>query len=112
MVCGYLPFEDPDTNLLYQKILDGKYTLPSWISDSCRDLITNILDIDPEQRYTIDQIRNHSWYTSNNSPVIRNFGLIIGKNKIPLEDSIVKMLKQYGFKREEAEVCLNANKHN
>ena len=54
----------------------------------------------------------HRWYTQHNRPVIRNFGLIIGKNKIPLEKSIVSMLKQYGFKREEAEQSLNANKHN
>ena len=45
----------------------------------------------------------HNWYQQNNIPVIRNQGLIIGKNKIPLENSIVQMLKQYGFKQEEAE---------
>ena len=54
----------------------------------------------------------HRWYTQHNRPVIRNFGLIIGKNKIPLEKSIVSMLRQFGFKREEAEQSLNANKHN
>ena len=57
-------------------------------------------------------ITEHPWYLSNNQPVIKNLGLIIGKNKIPLENSIVSMLKQYGFKREEAETSLNANKHN
>jgi 5'-AMP-activated protein kinase catalytic alpha subunit len=112
MVCGYLPFEDPDTNVLYNKILDGKYQTPSWLSDECRDLISKILNIDPDERYTVEQIKTHKWYSSKHSPVISNQGLIIGKNKIPLEDSIVKMLRQYGFKREEAEVCLNANKHN
>ena len=55
---------------------------------------------------------DHRWYTQHNRPVIRNFGLIIGKNKIPLEKSIVSMLRQFGFKREEAEQSLNANKHN
>ena len=54
----------------------------------------------------------HQWFTQNNQPVIRNFGLIIGKNKIPLENSIVGMLNQYGYKQEEAEQSLNANKHN
>jgi len=28
MVCGYLPFEDPDTAQLYKKILKGDFTLP------------------------------------------------------------------------------------
>ena len=47
-----------------------------------------------------------------NIPVIKNSGHIIGKNQIPLEQAIVKMLKQYGFNLEEAKVSLNQNKHN
>lgn len=39
----------------------------------------------------------HSWYTTLHQPVINNIGLIIGKNKIPLEPQLVKMLKKYGF---------------
>jgi len=112
MVCGYLPFEDPDTNLLYKKILDGKFEIPSWVSDNCKSLINKILNIDPDERLTTKQICAHPWYTTLNTPVIKNLGLIISKNKIPLESSIVSMLKQYGFSKEEAENCLNANKHN
>ena len=29
LVCGYLPFEDPNTAMLYKKILAGKGTLNS-----------------------------------------------------------------------------------
>ena len=50
MVCGYLPFEDPDTNILYKKILDGKFEIPSWVTDRCRDLMNKILNIDPDER--------------------------------------------------------------
>lgn len=39
MVCGYLPFEDPNTNQLYKKILNAEYAIPAFISDDCRDLI-------------------------------------------------------------------------
>lgn len=48
MVCGYLPFEDPDTNKLYKKILDGKFEIPSWVSESCQDLMNKILENNPE----------------------------------------------------------------
>ena len=112
MTCGYLPFEDPDTNTLYKKILNGKFDVPKSVSKSCKDLIVKILDIDPATRFTAKQIRAHPWYETNNVPVIQNLGLIISKNKIPLESSIVAMLKQYGFKKEDAEKALNANKHN
>lgn len=112
MVCGYLPFEDPDTNVLYKKILDGKFDIPHWVSDSCKDLINSILNIDPEERFTADQVKAHAWYQENNTPVISNQGLIIGKNKIPLEQSIVSKLKQYGFNLQDAQSSLNSNRHN
>jgi hypothetical protein len=47
MVCGYLPFENPDTNLLYEKILNGKFEIPNWISHDCSELMNKILNIDP-----------------------------------------------------------------
>jgi 5'-AMP-activated protein kinase catalytic alpha subunit len=39
MVCGYLPFEDPNTNKLYKKILACDYTIPSFISAQNKDLL-------------------------------------------------------------------------
>ena len=84
MVCGYLPFEDPDTNLLYKKIINGKFDIPQWVSEDCKDLMIKILNVDPDIRYTTKDILNHKWYKEMNKPVIRNFGLIIGRNKIPL----------------------------
>tara|TARA_B100000768_G_C10988264_1_gene252805 strand:+ start:388 stop:498 length:111 start_codon:yes stop_codon:yes gene_type:complete len=31
MLCGYLPFEDPDTGALYKKILAGTYKVASFV---------------------------------------------------------------------------------
>ena len=32
MLCGYLPFEDPDTAILYKKILKGDFEIPDFLS--------------------------------------------------------------------------------
>ena len=56
-ICGYLPFEDPNTAQLYKKILSGDYTCPKYISKEAKDLIKCILNTDPDKRYTIHQIR-------------------------------------------------------
>ena len=32
MLCGFLPFEDPDTALLYKKILKGAFELPEFLT--------------------------------------------------------------------------------
>ena len=54
MICGYLPFEDPNTAALYKKILSGDYTIPKFVSPEGTDLIKGILTIDPAKRLTID----------------------------------------------------------
>lgn len=35
LVCGYLPFEDPNTAKLYKKILNGDFFIPKFVSDDC-----------------------------------------------------------------------------
>lgn len=62
MVCGYLPFEDPDTAKLYKKILKGDVAIPSHVSSNGKELIKKILNTDPDSRYTADQIKQHPWY--------------------------------------------------
>ncbi len=62
LVSGYLPFEDPNTSLLYKKILAGDYSTPKWISPEVKDLIHCILEVDPKKRYTVEMIRRHPWY--------------------------------------------------
>ena len=47
MLCGYLPFEDPNTSQLYKKILNGDYKIPKFVSNEGKDLIKNILNTDP-----------------------------------------------------------------
>ena len=62
LVSGYLPFEDPNTSVLYKKILAGDYQTPNWISPEVKDLIACILEVDPKKRYTVENIRKHPWY--------------------------------------------------
>jgi len=62
LVCGYLPFEDPNTSALYKKILAGEYTIPKFVSAEAKDLIKNILNIDSARRYSISDIRKHPWF--------------------------------------------------
>jgi serine/threonine protein kinase len=62
LLCGYLPFEDPNTAQLYRKILSCQYKPAKWISAEARDLISKILEVDPTKRYTPTQIRMHPWY--------------------------------------------------
>ena len=62
MLCGYLPFEGEDNNLLFQNILNCDPELPEFLSGLSKDIILQILNPDPETRITIDEIKKHKFY--------------------------------------------------
>lgn len=67
LLCGFPPFYDESINVLTEKVARGYYTFlsPWWddISASSKDLITHLLDVDPDKRYTIDEFLQHPWST-------------------------------------------------
>jgi 5'-AMP-activated protein kinase, catalytic alpha subunit len=64
LLCGSLPFDDESIPHLFKKIKQGLYFLPSHLPDQTRDLLPHLLKVDPLKRITIDQVRQHPWYTT------------------------------------------------
>ena len=62
MLCGYLPFEDKDNDILFDKILECKIKYPDFLSSESKDLISKILVVDPEKRIDIPGIKNHIFF--------------------------------------------------
>ena len=62
MLCGYLPFEDPDNDILFSKILKCKIKYPDYLSDITIDLMKKILVVEPMKRITLDEIKLHPFY--------------------------------------------------
>ena len=62
MLCGYLPFEDDDNDILFQKILECKLNYPSHLSPLAKDIMKKILVTNPEKRIKIPQIKKHKFY--------------------------------------------------
>jgi 5'-AMP-activated protein kinase catalytic alpha subunit len=112
MVCGYLPFEDPKTSNLYKKIMSAEYTLPKFLSGQCKDLIRRILNTDPETRYTVSDIRNHTWSLQVKDKN-KDMGLFPGKEKMPTEEKLFnKIVEEFNFDRKYALKCIEDNRHN
>ncbi|KAJ3086991.1 hypothetical protein HK102_012030 [Quaeritorhiza haematococci] len=65
LVCGYLPFDDRHVSRMFTLILSGKYKFPEFVTEEFKDLITKILKVKPEQRATLEQIRDHPWVNAN-----------------------------------------------
>jgi 5'-AMP-activated protein kinase catalytic alpha subunit len=112
MLCGYLPFEDPNTSQLYKKILKGAYEIPNYISGDCRNFLATVLNTDPLQRTTIGQIRQHAWFTMVGDKSDTNKGIIVGKDFIHIESPILEKLAELDFEIEHAQKCIKNNRHN
>ncbi|MEQ2185875.1 hypothetical protein GOODEAATRI_022674 [Goodea atripinnis] len=63
LMCGNPPFETLDLKETYKCIKDVRYTLPSTISPAAQKLISGILQKNPSDRLTLDQILNHEFLT-------------------------------------------------
>jgi len=56
MVCGSLPFDDDQLAILFQKIKDGRYFMPTYVSDEVKDLINRMLQPNPVKRIKLCEI--------------------------------------------------------
>ena len=81
MLCGYLPFEDKDNEVLFKKILRCKLELPPHLSHSSKDLMLKILVTNPEKRITIQEIKRHPFYLKGKAIFNQEFSY----RKIPKE---------------------------
>lgn len=69
ILCGFPPFYDESIEVLTEKVAKGQYTFlsPWWdeISPAAKDLVSHLLTVDPDKRYTIDEFLNHPWITQS-----------------------------------------------
>lgn len=71
LLCGFPPFVSPDNEQepLFDAILSGVYEFPEpyWndVGQSVRDLIANMLQLDPDLRFSSEDVLDHPWTTQN-----------------------------------------------
>ncbi|CAD8163829.1 unnamed protein product [Paramecium octaurelia] len=65
MLCGYLPFDEENTQDLYDKIKLCQYTIPNSLHKDAKDLISRILTYE-DQRINIEQIKVHPFFLDDN----------------------------------------------
>ena len=91
MICGYLPFEDSNTTVLYKKIIAGEYTLPKFVSPLARDMLQRLLTTDPERRIKMKDVKTHPWFLRSSENRIKSpTGIKIGINSIPVDPSLLQ----------------------
>jgi serine/threonine-protein kinase 11 len=62
---GLYPFEGDNIYRLLENIGKGVWSVPEGLDPLLTDLLLNMLRFDPNERYSIEKIRNHSWFISS-----------------------------------------------
>lgn len=65
LLTGRLPFQEQDTEKLYDLILACRVHYPSQISPEARDLLEHLLVRDPSKRFDFQKVKRHPWFLLN-----------------------------------------------
>ena len=90
MLCGELPFDQENQKDLVYHIMNGIYTIPKNLSKNCQDLIKKMLQIDPNKRINIHEIKDHPWIKQFNFNLMKSPGIFINEDIIPIDIKIIK----------------------
>ena len=99
MLVGNLPCAESKEYLIYECIIKHNYEYPSYLSEAVKDLLEKILKVNPQERIGFEQIKKHPWFNIIN-PRLRP-GLILDVHKIPIDDNILNVVKNYDYKIED-----------
>ncbi|KAJ7312050.1 hypothetical protein JRQ81_006383 [Phrynocephalus forsythii] len=61
LVCGQPPFQEANDSETLTMILDCRYVVPPHVSSQCADLISRMLQRDPQHRASLEEIESHPW---------------------------------------------------
>ena len=97
MLVGNLPFNDENNQILYRKILDGKYEVPYHLSPGAKDLLSKIIETNPSKRITIEEIKNHSWFNLVDKNKYMHKGIMVEKDIFPVDEDIISTMEKIGY---------------
>ncbi|KAJ3221361.1 MAP/microtubule affinity-regulating kinase 3 [Chytriomyces hyalinus] len=101
LLAGKLPFRDANVKDLYRKITTSSFELPSCVTKDSGNLICNMLKVDPHERATVDEVKNHIWVNVGcdgpPDPLIPPRPMPVE----PLSKTTINTMRLYGFTDEE-----------
>mmetsp|Transcript_16549 Transcript_16549/g.38199 ORF Transcript_16549/g.38199 Transcript_16549/m.38199 type:complete len:404 (+) Transcript_16549:107-1318(+) len=113
LLCGSLPFDDENIPNLFKKIKGGIYTLPGHIGEPTKDLIAKMLVVDPLQRITIAEIRQHPWFKVELPMYISMPADQISSEFDRIDEEVLdEVVLKIGFDRDEVTEALRLRERN
>ncbi|OHT04167.1 hypothetical protein TRFO_06502 [Tritrichomonas foetus] len=73
IVTSRLPFDDVNQQIMLKKIKCAQPNYPSYLSSSLIDLLGRLLTKSPTDRITLDQIKEHPWFSASEYTCLTNY---------------------------------------
>ena len=112
MLCGNLPFYDDDNQILYEKILSGKYEIPEHLSENAKDILSKLLEVDPQKRINFEGIKSHPWFNIIAKNYLIHKGININTDIMPIDEEILEKMEKMGLNKVEIRYNIIKNYHN
>jgi 5'-AMP-activated protein kinase catalytic alpha subunit len=94
MLVGALPFDDQELHKLYEQIKLGKFYIPSTLSLEAIDLLKRILQVAPNKRIKMKELKEHKWFNNEENPMYK--GVNIFYEHLPGDTKVVQyVIKKY-----------------
>jgi serine/threonine protein kinase len=109
LLCGCFPFRAKAYPDLYRRIARGTFTIPDELSPAVKDLLRQLLTVDPDQRITSAQVLKHPWLASQVPIQNQNVErlrqemtiLISEKPQDDVDEHVLVEMVQFGLSKEE-----------
>ncbi|KAK3672585.1 Serine/threonine-protein kinase [Recurvomyces mirabilis] len=97
LVCGKVPFDDQSMPQLHAKIKRGNVEYPPWLTPECRGLIARMLNTNPQERATLQEIMSHPWMVKGFNGPPDNFLPVRKPIQLPLDHAVIDKMTGFDF---------------
>uniref|UniRef100_A0AAR2LN40 non-specific serine/threonine protein kinase n=1 Tax=Pygocentrus nattereri TaxID=42514 RepID=A0AAR2LN40_PYGNA len=117
LVCGALPFDGPSLPVLRQRVLEGRFRIPYFMTEDCEHLIRRMLVLDPAKRLSLSQIREHRWMVQempSQRPVLYRQG-VAADSKVGLgehSEQVLRLMHSLGIDQHKTIESLQNKSYN
>eukprot|EP00123_Amoebidium_parasiticum_P015227 comp22842_c0_seq1/m.35986 comp22842_c0_seq1/g.35986 ORF comp22842_c0_seq1/g.35986 comp22842_c0_seq1/m.35986 type:complete len:754 (-) comp22842_c0_seq1:841-3102(-) len=111
LVSGALPFDGSNLKELRERVIQGKYRVPFFMSTECEVFLRKFLNTDPRKRASIDKIMREPWMNVGHET--NPLQAYVEEGEVDLHDDDRYLLMEgLGFTREEIEGSLDTRAYN
>ncbi|XP_047193197.1 serine/threonine-protein kinase SIK1 [Scophthalmus maximus] len=115
LVCGSLPFDGASLPALRQRVTEGRFRIPFFMSQDCENLIRKMLVVDPTKRISMAQIKQHRWMLADPtaahetlSPSLTEYNSNLGDYSEP----VLGIMNTLGIDRQRTIESLQSSSYN